>query len=155
MPLDLALVLGLSAAVVGFAVRYGSTPERLGALLIILNLSVDLLVKALVGEWDFARFSNVRFAVDIGEFCLIFALAFRANRVWTIFSAASQLVAVGGSIAVMKSSGGNQIAYWAITQLPLFGQLAALTLGTAAHRRRKAAIGPYRDWRPPKRVRNS
>lgn len=147
MPVDVILVLVISASVIGFAVWRGGKPEMLGAGVVVFNLLIDPMVRAVVGQWDFSTFSSSRFVVDLVEFGLLFSLALHANRVWPIFSAASQLVAVGGSLAVLESGGGMQIAYWAITQLPLFGQLAALAFGTFFHLRRQAAIGPYRDWR--------
>jgi len=147
MPFDVLVVLGLSAAIIGFAVRRGGQPEKFGAAVIALNLCIDLAVRQWAGRWDFTAFSTTRFVIDLAEFGLLFFLAMNANRVWPIFSAAAQLVAIGGSLAVLRSDGGMQVAYWAVTQLPLFGQLAALMIGTFLHSRRQAVIGPYRDWR--------
>ena len=147
MPVDVILVLGLSAGVIGFAIWRGSKPEMVGGVIVALNICIDLVVREWVGQWDFSTFSSSRFGVDLLEFGLLLSLALSANRVWPIFSAAAQLVAVAGSLAVLASKGGMQIAYWAVTQLPLFGQLAALALGTFFHLRRQAVVGPYRDWR--------
>ena len=147
MPVDLLLVLLLSSGVIGFASLRGGKPEVLGAMIVALNMCIDLAIGQWVGRWDFSAFSSSRFLIDLFEFGLLLLLALRANRVWPIFSAAAQLVAVAGSLAVLGSDGGMQVAYWAVTQLPLFGQLAALALGTFWHMRRQAAIGPYRDWR--------
>lgn len=147
MPVDVVLVLGVSTGVIGFAFWRGSMPENLGAVIIALNLCIDLAVLEWVGQWDFSIFSPSRFWIDLAEFGLLLALALKANRVWPIISAAAQMVTVAGSLAVWTTGGGMQIAYWAVTQLPLFGQLAALALGTFFHVRRQAVIGPYRDWR--------
>lgn len=147
MPVDVILVLGLSTGVIGFAFWRGSKPEIFGAVIVALNLCIGLVVSEWIGQWDFSIFSRSRFLIDLVEFGLLFFLALNANRVWPIFSAAAQLVAVAGSLAVWGSKGGMQIAYWAVTQLPLFGQLAALAFGTYFHWRRQAAVGPYRDWR--------
>jgi len=147
MPTDVLLVLLLSACAIGFAVWRGGRPEIIGAAILALNLCIDLAVGEWFGGWDFSRFSTTRFAVDLFEFSLLFVLALKANRVWPIFSAAAQVVAVAGSLAVLGSKGGMQVAYWAVTQLPLFVQLAALGIGTAFHFRRQAVIGPYRNWR--------
>ena len=147
MPVDVLIVLGLSGSVIGFALWGGGKPEMLGAGIIALNLCIDFAVRAWVGQWDFSTFSSRRFVIDLIEFTLLFSLALHANRVWPIVSAASQLVAIAGSLAVWESGGGMRVAYWAVTQLPLFGQLAALAFGTVFHLRRQAVIGPYRDWR--------
>ena len=147
MPVDLFLVLGLSTGIIGFAFWHGGKPEVFGAAIVALNLCIEIVVRHWIGRWGFSDFSSSRFLRDLSEFGLLFLLALRANRVWPIFSAATQLVAVGGSIAVWGSKEGMQISYWAVTQLPLFGQLAALTTGTYLHMRRLAVIGPYRDWR--------
>jgi hypothetical protein len=148
MGIDVILVFGISMAVLAVALRRGGSPEKLAAGLVALNICTDLLIRQWVGEWNFSTFSSSRFAIDLGEFSLLFFLAYNANRVWPIFSAAAQLVAVGGSLAVLQGQGGMQAAYWAITQLPLLGQLIALALGTFFHVRRLSVIGPYRDWRP-------
>lgn len=147
MPVDVFLVLGLSMGLIVFAFRRGSMPEKAGGVIVAFNLSVDLLVRELVGSWDFGAFSSTRLLIDLVEFGLLLVLALSANRVWPIFSAAAQLLAVGGSLAVWGSPGGIDLAYWAVTQVPLFGQLAALACGTCFHLRRQARIGPYRDWR--------
>jgi hypothetical protein len=118
----------------------------LGAAIVALNLSIDLVVRQWMGRWDFTAFSTSRFLIDLAELGLLLALALSANRVWPIFSAATQMVAVAGSLAVWGSKGGNQMAYWAVTQMPLFGQLAALAIGTLFHMRRQAVVGRYRDW---------
>lgn len=147
MPVDVILALGLSTFVIGFAFWRGGKPEKLGAAIVAFSMCIDLAVRLWVGEWDFSTFNRRRFLIDLVELGLLFSLALKANRVWPIFSAAAQMVAVAGSLAVLGSQGGMQIAYWAVTQLPLFGQLAALALGTFFHVRRQAMVGPYRDWR--------
>lgn len=152
MPADVILVLGLSAGILGFALLRGSMPETAGAAIIALALCLDFAVSHWSPEYaGFAIFSTSRFVLDLGEFYLLCSLAWSANRVWPIFSAAAQLVAVGGSLAVFYSEGGMEVAYWAVTQMPLFGQLAALALGTLCHQRRLAIIGPYSDWRASRR----
>lgn len=147
MSVDLILVLGLSTGIIGFAVWRGSKPEWAGAAIIALDIVIDFLARALGDQWEFDAFSSRRLVTDTVEFGLLFALALNANRVWPIFSAASQMAAVGGNLAAAGNPDGNEIAHWAVTQLPLFGELAALALGTAFHSRRQAAVGPYRDWR--------
>ncbi len=147
MPVDVILVLGLSIGVVCFAGWRGGKPEKLGATIVALSICIDLIVREWVGGWDFSTFSSSRLLIDLAELGLLLGLALSANRLWPIFSAATQMVAVAGSLAVWGSKGGMQVAYWAVTQLPLFGQLAALGLGTFFHLRRQAVVGPYRDWR--------
>jgi hypothetical protein len=147
VPVDVALVLGLSTGVIIFAFRQGSTPEKLGAVIVALNMCIDLLVRELYGGWDFTAFSSSRLLIDVTELGLLLALALSANRVWPIFSAATQMVAVAGNLAAWGTSGGMQLAYWAVTQMPLFGQIAALAVGTYLHVRRQAVVGRYRDWR--------
>jgi hypothetical protein len=148
MPVDVILVLGLSAGVIGLAFWRGGKPEMAGAAIVTLGWLADFLNILWGGPSDFSSFSISRFLIDLAEFSLILALALYANRVWPMFAAAAQLVAIAGSLAVWASGGeGMQVAYWAVTQLPLFGHLAALALGTFFHTRRRGIIGPYRDWR--------
>lgn len=154
MPVDVVLVLGFSTGVICFAYWRGSWPEKSGAAIISLNIAIDLIARGLLGEWNFSSFSFSRFLIDLIEFGLLLYLALSANRIWPIFSAAAQLVAVAGSLAVLGTGGGMQVAYWAVTQMPLFVQLVALGLGTYFHIRRRQVLGLYRDWRtmaPPDR----
>jgi uncharacterized membrane protein len=70
-----------------------------------------------------------------------------ANRTWPLWAAAFQVVAMSGHLAVALHPEGMRRAYWAITQLPQYGQLAALLIGAAAHARRVRTVGAYRSWR--------
>jgi len=146
MTFDGVLVIGLAMVIIGLAVSKGSQPERIGAGILGLSIVADLWVLALVGDWNFSVFSRSRLIIDLVELGLLLALALGANRVWPLFSAASQLLAVAGNLAVFGSEPGMEMAYWAVTQSPIFVQLFALGVGTLCHIRREAVIGNYRDW---------
>ena len=140
----LALTLFFGAAFV--AVARGGPPERLAAAIIIFWIMIDVSYHLVFGPSGFARVDPVHLVIDGGELIAIVWLALRANRMWPLWAAAAQLICVSGHIALFIEPGMRR-AYWAMTQLPPYIQVAALLLGAVAHARRFERIGPYRSWR--------
>jgi hypothetical protein len=50
-------------------------------------------------------------------------------------------------LSVYSPVAGFNKAYWAISTVPGWLQMAVLLAGILAHARREARIGRYRDWR--------
>ena len=143
------VILILSIVVIASAISYrrGGPPERLAAMLIAGWVLTDALYHLLFGPSGFDRVDPVHLVLDGGMLGAIVWLALRANRVWPLFAAAAQLMCFSSHIAVMVTPEGARRAYWAMSQLPQYIQLAALLAGAAAHARRERMIGPYRSWR--------
>ena len=143
------VILILSIVVIASAISYqrGGPPERMAAMLIAGWVLTDALYHLLFGPSGFDRVDPVHLVLDGGMLGAIVWLALRANRVWPLFAAAAQLMCFSSHIAVMVTPEGARRAYWAMSQLPQYIQLAALLAGAAAHARRERMIGPYRSWR--------
>ncbi|WP_305095671.1 hypothetical protein [Croceibacterium aestuarii] len=139
----LALVILASAV----AYRRGGPPERFAALVIVAWVGSDAVYHLLFGFGTFARVDPVHVVFDVSELAAVVWLALRANRVWPIVAAAAQVMCVSGHIAVLVEPDGARRAYWAMTSLPQYIQLAALVAGAAAHQKRLRLIGRYRSWR--------
>jgi len=147
--MSLQVLLILSVVVIASAISYqrGGPPERMAAMLIAGWVLTDALYHLLFGPSGFDRVDPVHLVLDGGMLGAIVWLALRANRVWPLFAAAAQLMCFSSHIAVMVTPEGARRAYWAMSQLPQYIQLAALLAGAAAHARRERMIGPYRSWR--------
>lgn len=127
--------------------RFGGPPERFAAATIVIWFMADVVYHLLFGPSGFDRVDPVHLVLDGAELAAMTWLALNANRTWPMWAAAFQVICMSGHVAVTIEPGGMRRAYWAITQLPQYGQLAAMLLGTWAHRRRARQIGPYRSWR--------
>ncbi|MWV27891.1 hypothetical protein [Aurantiacibacter rhizosphaerae] len=132
-----------------YSVARGGQPEKWCAAIIGGEVLVDLLILLVAGPRSFGQFQFSRILLDAVACALLIAVAMRANRMYPLALAAAQIVALIGSIAALLASEGMAQAFWAMTQAPLFIQLALLALGTLAHGMRVARIGPYNCWSPP------
>jgi hypothetical protein len=146
MAFEVVLALAVLAGVAFLAMARGGPPERLAAVIIVCWIVADLAYHLAFGPSGFREVDPVHLVLDGGELVAIVWLALRANRMWPLWAAAAQLICVSGHLALFAAPGMTQ-AYWAMTQLPQYVQLAALVLGALAHARRYARIGPYRSWR--------
>lgn len=145
-PLSIAILLVVLASA-AVAIRFGGGPERTAATVIVAWIVADAIHHLISGPATFENVDPVHLVLDTGELVAIVWIALRANRMWPLWAAAAQLICVSGHVAALIEPSGMRRAYWAITQLPQYIQLAALLLGTAAHVRRERDIGPYRNWR--------
>ncbi|MWV28425.1 hypothetical protein GRF63_10965 [Erythrobacter sp. GH3-10] len=136
------------AALALYAQMRGDKPERIVAMVIVAGVLIDRIGHAFLDYGQFLRFSPLRLALDCLQGAGFFYVALRANRVWPIWIAAAQLVAIMGGLAPLAYSTGHRHAYWALTQLPIFVQLIALGIGTAAHSGRVRRYGTYSAWTP-------
>jgi hypothetical protein len=141
LPIVLLLTAGL------FASRRGGPPEKLGALIIAALLFTDIAYHWRFGPSGFIEVDPFHLVLDGAELVAIWAIALHANRIWPLWAAAAQLICVAGHVAALIEPGGMSRAYWTMTQIPFFIQIAALLLGTAFHARRTQRIGCYRNWR--------
>ncbi len=142
------IVLGITLLIVAMAVTRGGQPERWCAAIIAGEVTIDLLILLAVGPRSFGEFDISRISLDGIAAALLIAVAMRANRIYPLAIAAAQLVALIGSVVALLAVDGMAQAFWAMTQMPLFLQLALLTGGTLAHRLRLAKIGRYNCWSP-------
>jgi hypothetical protein len=147
MPIEVTLVLASLLAAVVVAVRLGGTPERLAAAIIAAWILSDWVYHQLFGPSGFDNVDPVHLVLDSVELLAISALALRANRMWPLWAAAAQLICVSGHFVALMEPGGMRRAYWAMTQIPQYIQILALTLGAMAHARRERRVGRYRSWR--------
>jgi hypothetical protein len=147
MNLRIALILAVVMGAGWLAYRRGGPPERFAAVLIVGWVLVDATYHLLFGPSGFDKVDPVHLVLDGGELVAIVWLALNANRTWPLWAAAAQVICVSGHVAGLIEPGGMRRAYWAMTQLPQYVQLAALIFGATAHARRVRLMGRYRSWR--------
>lgn len=144
---EVSLMVVLFAVAVLHAWSRGGPPERIAAAIIVAWVIADVTYHLMFGPSGFDTVDPVHLWLDGAELAAIVWLALRANRMWPLWAAAAQLICVTGHIAVFIQPDGIRRAYWAMTQIPPFIQVAALICGAIAHARRERIIGPYRSWR--------
>ena len=142
------IVLTISLLVVAVAMTRGGHPEKWCAAIIAGEVTIDLLILLTMGPRSFGESHISRILLDGIAAALLVAVAMRANRIYPLAIAAAQLVALIGNVVAMLAVDGMAQAFWAMTQMPLFLQLALLAGGTLAHRLRLAKIGEYNCWSP-------
>ena len=114
------------------------------AIWIVVDQSYHLLVEPPI----FSEVDRFHAMVDGVTFLGMLLLALTANRIWPLWVAAAQLVVLLGHFSAMTTPTGMQRAYWAMTQLPIVVQVAALSIGIIYHQVRLRRMGSYADWRP-------
>ena len=147
MPTLVSVTLLIVLAAATCAYWRGGPPERIAAKVIIVWILTDVGYHLIFGPSGFVVVDPAHLVIDGAELVAITWLALRANRVWPVWAAAAQLMTFSGHIVAMIETGGINRAYWAITQLPPYIQIAAMVFGAVFHSRRYRQIGPYRSWR--------
>ena len=147
--MELAIILIRSALIslCLWSLLRGGAPEKLGAILLLTSF-IGRAVLSLGGlPVNFHASNPVYLALTAALFLPALALALRANRIWPIVLGAFLLVELSGHLSVVILGQGWSIAYWVTTQLPMIGQVLALTAGTWAYYRRQQAGIHAPDWR--------
>ena len=75
------------------------------------------------------------------------AIALRANRMYTLWMAGFQLIALMAHFARGMADAISQIAYVIMYVGPSYLQIITLALGIWLHRKRVLRHGSYRSWR--------
>ena len=139
------LLLCLSAL---FAARKGDEPERLVALIIVAILLFDIANHLLFGDPTWFEVNPGHFVIDIWAMVTLTWVALQANRGWTLWISATQVIVVMAHFAKLLEVDEARRSYWIMTQLPYLVQICTLFIGTWAHAARSRRIGRYAPWRP-------
>lgn len=142
----------LQAAIFGLlalaAWRWGAGPERLLAGVLVWFSVGDSLNHALFDvNNDYLTVDGGHLAIDIAALMVSLAVALFANRMYSLWFAAFQLLAVLAHLARDVTQGAAAVAYLALYIGPSYFQTIILACGIWAHRRRVRRYGSYRSWR--------
>lgn len=132
------------------ASRDGGAVERRIAKTFALAFVIDLAsrLKLIPGQTQFLEFDPVLFFVELAVLFTVIQTALRANRVWTLWASALQLLVVVSHLAKLVHYQGLAQVYWGMTTIPTYAEYMILLLGIYSHSRRVSRIGPYPEWRP-------
>lgn len=135
------------AAIAIFAFRKGGEPERLVAAVLLASAGLDVINHILFGEPAFYLVNPGHLVIDVWSMIALMWVALRANRAWPMWVSAAQIIVVLGHVSKIVELSLVRYGYYAMTQVPLNVQAAALLIGTIAHMRRQERIGNYNAWR--------
>lgn len=128
--------------------RWGGGPERaLAAVLIWLKAADWVYHGILQGSLDLHDIDRAHALIDIAACAGAFAVALYANRIYPLWFAAVQLLAVFAHLARAMAVDILPVVYAIMFIAPSYLQICILAAGLLLHRRRVRRFGPYRSWR--------
>lgn len=137
----------LAVAVVS-ALRWGAGPERATGLVLAGMLVADLAYHAIFGAGvDLLTIDVGHAVIDTLAMGALTSIAVAANRNYTLWIGALQILAVLGHIARNLDEAISPLVYAIIHIAPSYFQIGLLLMGTFRHRRRVRLHPSYRSWR--------
>lgn len=134
----------------------GAAPERILSGTLVSMFLLDRVYHAIVGGsiiWRHANFGHV--AIDVLVLAIAFVVALHANRVYPLWIAGAQIIAMSGHLYRLVLEEINRYAYDMMTITPSYIELVAMALGIGFHMSRRRKQGSYPSWRrswPQRRV---
>lgn len=128
--------------------RWGGGPERSMAwvwLALVLGDKAYHLILNPVIRFDDLDVGHA--LLDTGACFAMIGIALYANRIYPLWIAAFQVVAMSAHVAREIAEAVTPLAYVIMTIAPSYFQLVTMMLGLYFHIRRTRKIGAYRDWR--------
>ncbi|MEZ5743637.1 MAG: hypothetical protein R3D89_07900 [Sphingomonadaceae bacterium] len=133
--------------VVFAAFRWGAAPEKVCAAALAFMEIVDWPYHLI-----FDRFA-IRDSIDPGHLLIDLAagvalifIGLRANRIFPIVMAGTQIVSFLSHFARALSPSSTGAAYGMMAAMPSYLLIATLAVGIYLHRKRAVHYGPYRSW---------
>lgn len=142
--LQIAVLVALALA----AWRWGAGPERALAGLLVGMSIFDAANHALFEvSSSFMTVDAGHVLIDLAALAASLAVAINANRMYPLWFAAFQLIAVFAHIARGLADETAGLAYQIMFIGPSYCQIIIMALAIRSHRRRVRQNGPYRSWR--------
>lgn len=135
------------ACLVLAACRWGAGPERILAGVLVWFQAADAVNHALVAAERGYTVDTGHIVIDAVAAAIALAVALYANRIYALWFAAFQLIAMFAHLAREIAAGVAPLAYGILFTGPSYFQIALLAGGIWFHRRRVRRFGPYRSWR--------
>jgi len=130
---------------VAYVFLRGGAPERWAAAI----LGVGSVLSTLFISARPLRFSSVEsgvFAIDVLVLVAFLILALRAERYWTLWVAALQLIGTAGHAVKLVDSHVIRLVYAFMMAFWTYPMLLCVLVGTWRHRQRLARFGADRSW---------
>jgi hypothetical protein len=139
--------LGFLLLTAALAWRWGAAPERFCTACLLYMKFIDWPYHWITGQ------GAILLTVDIGHFLIdlttgiaLYLIAIRANRLFPLWLAALQLIAIFSHFARELSSTIEKHIYAAMIVMPSYLQIIILLTGIALHHRRAKALRRYPPW---------
>jgi hypothetical protein len=129
--------------------RWGGGPERwlIGLFLATMVLPMHLFRISAVEDVTNGPFAWAYFGFDVVAAFGFTAVALHANRLYPMWIAGFQLVALGANAIKGVLDGVSVLALVILIAGPAYCQLLLIFIGFVRHVRRERSFGSYRDWR--------
>lgn len=137
--------LGLLAAVTAYAFARGGRPERQIAATLCAMAALDLGFHSVTGAaGEYGKVDAFHTLNDLWALAAMLAVALRADRFWTLWVAAFQLIAALSHLVRFLDVEMLRIVYAIIIRAPFWMQIMLVGLGTwgTARRSRRSAAQP-------------
>lgn len=129
----------LLAVVALYAVKKGGGPEHgIAAILVTMSLADPLYHSAFGLTSQLETVDLGHLIIDLTAFVGILFIALRANRLWTLLAASTQLLSLMSHLLRVLNFDMNGLIYAIITRAPSYLLIALLALGTYAQSRRNS-----------------
>ena len=139
----------LAFVLIAVAFVWGGGPERAVAAtwLIVFEIAGRIRRALLDGGAQLSDVDIYIASADVVAGICWIGIALYANRNYTMWIAAMQVLAISAHVARGLAEAISPIGYVIMVVAPGWFQLFFLAGGLILHIRRKRRLGPYRDWR--------
>ncbi|GAA4642933.1 hypothetical protein GCM10023115_08930 [Pontixanthobacter gangjinensis] len=138
----------MDISVVVAALRYGAGPEKWMGWAIIWLIGLSQVYYALVEVTTAFQSADLGlFLIDLSVCVIMVTIALRANRMYTLWIAGFQLIALLAHLAMFATNAISPITYAVLVIAPSYFQTIILAFGIWLHHRRVKSHGNYRSWR--------
>lgn len=129
------------------AMVYGAGPEKACALTPVLMALLDRIYHSIFGSAIYHTVDFGHFFIDFIALFIFATVSIHANRVYPIWVAAWQFIAVISHFTRGMSEAVGLRAYAILIMAPSLFEIALIGAGLALHVRRKRRYVRYRSWR--------
>lgn len=139
------LFIPLLALVLGYALLKGGAPERLTALIMIAASASTVTTW---GPWQ-GRYTSVELGIFVTDFVMMLALvalALKAERFWTLWVAAFQVMQFASHIPEILVPDLLPVTYKVVISIWSYPMLILLAIGTFRHVQRVREYGNDKSW---------
>jgi hypothetical protein len=130
--------------------RWGAAPERWCAASLLFMVIADRVYHLIADRGTIYLSVDVgHLAIDLTAAAILIGVALWANRIYPLWLAAFQSLAVLAHFTREASTSVAAMAYAILSYAPTVFLIVILASAIWLHTRRIRRHGPYRDWRPP------
>lgn len=141
-------ITGLYLALFLLSLAKGAAPERLCSGILLIIPLIDQLGHEMAGGSVVYRNVDLgHMLIDVLVFCSLLTIALHANRLYPLWLGAAQIIAVFAHLYRMWFPDIDRFAYEEMQVMPVFIQIAAMSLGLWFHVVRRRRLGSYPSWR--------